>query len=174
VFRSVERAPAAQLEKAKAAFSDAAAAVEAAKADSVTLLKLYQSAPPATSALLRGVVALLTNSTIIVDALEWPELRTKVNDELFSAIAAFDASADLPSDKVAGILRRSYVKLKTRDLWKESPLGEPLRDYVIKARAVMKLATIVNAAEMEAGAAVASEVRDVSGAHEEPLSGQVD
>ena len=170
----VERAPATQLEKAKAAFRDVAAAVEATREDSLTLLKLYQSAPPATSALLRGVVALLSNSTIIVDALEWPELRAKVNDDFFNAIAAFDASTDLPSDEVAGILRRSYVNLKTRDLWKESPLGEPLRDYVIKARAVMKLATIDNAAEMEAGTAVASLVRDESGAHEEPLSEQVD
>mmetsp|Transcript_31137 Transcript_31137/g.77492 ORF Transcript_31137/g.77492 Transcript_31137/m.77492 type:complete len:512 (-) Transcript_31137:119-1654(-) len=150
-----EEEPTAKLEKAKAVLNAAAAAVVGVKADAVAILKLYQTAPPATATLVRGVLAMLANSTADASLLKWPVLRAKIiiSGEIFDDVADFDASAVLLSDKVTKFLRRSYVTLRTRELWKESPLGEPLKDYVIKARAVMKLAAVVKAVEAEAAAA---------------------
>ena len=151
----VEETVAEKLVKAKAAVAEAVAAVVAVKAEAISILKLYRVEPAATGALLRGVVALLDNSTGDAASLKWHELRAKVladPSEFFDAFATYDAA--VVSDDVAAFLRRSYFPLKARELWKESPLGVPLKKFVVKARAAIKLAAAV--AEEEAAAAAAA------------------
>ena len=168
-----EETSAIKLEKAKAALGEAAAAIANVQAESVRILKLYQSEPPATASLLRGVLALFANSTADVATLKWPALREKVlgDSEFFDSIAAFDASAEGLSEEVATFLRRSYVTLKARELWRESPLGEPLKDFIVKARAVVKIAAVV-AEEEAAAAAAAAEAEAAAAAEAEAPTGE--
>ena len=169
----VEETAAEKLVKAKAAVAEAAAAVAAVKAEAISVLKLYRTEPAATGALLRGVVVLLANSTGDAASLKWPELRAKVladPSEFFDAVAAYDVAA--VSDDVAAFLRRSYFPLKARELWKESPLGVPLKNFVVKARAAIKSAAAAAAAEEEEAAAAAAAAAEAEAAPAEGAEGE--
>jgi hypothetical protein len=120
-------------------------------------LKLFFHTPPATFRALKAALFMLGNDVAQFDS--WAKARTFVSPQLFSALSAFDATADRVMPHWKGV-RACMKGLTAASLQGEAVLGDLLRVYVLHTKAVANAWTAQRAAAnglAEAAEAAAAE-----------------